>query len=577
MIVIKRMGLLILVIASASLSPWLHASVQKGSELEYGVILFDYYQQDYFSALIEYEYNKSIGNPLAVEDSAKVLKGGMMLSYGLTDYSHKIFDKLLTEDIDEQTRNRAWFYLASLYFNKGNIAKSSEALLKIKGDMPREIHQRYHYLATLINIRNKHLSVAKEVIFGGQQSSPYEPYLLFNLAMSQLKSGKIEQAIENLQRVTSYADNGEEFSALADRAKHAQALIAMEAKKMPQAWVHLQGIGTSGLYSNRALLTYAWTAINLQRFDEAIPALRILDKRSIALPEVQETKVLLPHLYEQQGAKRKALKGYLLAVKEFERGVSEVEEARRIIAKRDVPEEFVVNLEAIMDDSDWFGTQPTVDYNKLTPFLVELMASNAFQESLKELADLYAIRKNLNYWQAQSSQHKTILANRGSKLSPSRIEKRIADGENSFAEYNDEILELRLHVQTLEMDDQKRFGALLDTSEQELDLLGDKIVNIKKISKPYRHSKGKKTQVKTLHRRIDQELKKSNNLIATIEPVMRAVVNAELDKHEERMRYYWAQARLAKARLYDSTLLGLDDVKPAPRNNSERQVRGSTK
>lgn len=574
---IKKIGLLVLSLLSCTSICMVHAGVQKGAELEYGVILYDYYQQDYFSALVEHEYNRAIGNPLAVEDSARVLKGGMMLSYGLTDYSHKIFDDLLTEDVNEQARNRAWFYLASLYFHKGNIAKSSEALLNIKGDIPREIHQRYHYLATLINIKNNHLSAAKEVIFGGQQSSPYEPYLLFNLAISQLESGDTSTAIKNLQAVTDYSGNGEEFAALADRAKHAQALIAMQGKKMPQAWMHLQGIGTSGLYSNRALLTYGWTAINLKRFDEAIPALQILDKRSIAIPEVQETKVLLPHLYEQQGAKRKALKGYLMAVKEFERGVAEVEEARRIIAKRDVPEEFVVNLEAIMDDSDWFGTQPTVDYNKLTPYLVELMASNAFQESLKELADLYAIRKNLNYWRGQSEQHKTILANRGSNLSPARIEKRISDGESSFAEYNDEILELRLHVQTLELDDQKRFGALLDTSEQELDLLGDKIVSIKKISKPYRHSKGKKSQVNALHKRIDQELKKSNKLIATIEPVMRAVVNAELDKHEERMKYYWAQARLAKARLYDSTLLGLDDVKQENRKNSERQVRGSTK
>ena len=40
---------------------------------------------------------------------------------------------------------------------------------------------------------------------------------------------------------------------------------------------------------------------------------------------------------------------------------------------------------------------------------------------------------------------------------------------------------------------------------------------------------------------------------------MRIVVNAELDNHEERMRYYWAQARLGKARLYDQTLNNIED------------------
>jgi hypothetical protein len=32
-----------------------------------------------------------------------------------------------------------------------------------------------------------------------------------------------------------------------------------------------------------------------------------------------------------------------------------------------------------------------------------------------------------------------------------------------------------------------------------------------------------------------------------------------LDNHEERMRYYWAQARLGKARLYDQTLNNIED------------------
>ena len=40
--------------------------------------------------------------------------------------------------------------------------------------------------------------------------------------------------------------------------------------------------------------------------------------------------------------------------------------------------------------------------------------------------------------------------------------------------------------------------------------------------------------------------------------VIRKLVNIELDKHESRIRYYWAQSRLAKARLYDATLTTLD-------------------
>ncbi|PCK04839.1 MAG: hypothetical protein COA42_18730, partial [Alteromonadaceae bacterium] len=49
--------------------------------------------------------------------------------------------------------------------------------------------------------------------------------------------------------------------------------------------------------------------------------------------------------------------------------------------------------------------------------------------------------------------------------------------------------------------------------------------------------------------------------IAKIENIVRKLVNLELDDHAERMAYYSAQARLAKARLYDMTLQDLDKAK----------------
>src|SRR5690606_20385383 len=80
-------------------------------------------------------------------------------------------------------------------------------------------------------------------------------------------------------------------------------------------------------------------------------------------------------------------------------GLATLQDARRIIAAQEIPQEFVINLEAMLDESDWYGMQPSLDYNKLTPFLTELMASNHFYSVIKELRDLYGIRRNLEFWQ----------------------------------------------------------------------------------------------------------------------------------------------------------------------------------
>lgn len=546
-----------------------HAEASSRAELEFGTVLFDYYQQAYFDALVEYEYNQALGNSVAASADGQVLNGGMLLSYGLPDESLRIFQAVLARSEPEPIRNRAWYYLAKLYYNKSEQAKAADALRRVQGEVPKDIHLLYHYLATLINISGKHLNDAQKNVDKLSPQTPYYPYLSFNLAIGHLQNGQLVEAVAKLEKVTDYAGQGEELSVLADRAKHGLAMLAVQAGNFPQAWAYLKGIRTTGLYSNRALLTYAWSAIKLQRFNDAIPALEILNERHIAIPEVQEAKVLLAHLYEQEGSPRKALKANLLAEKEFDLGVAKVAEARRIIGLRDVPREFIANLDAIMDDSDWYGTEPSVNYQALTPFLIDLMASHAFNETLRELADLYAIRDNLSEWAAQANQHLLILASSSAKSFNENLKTSIAKSAELRNEFKEQNQELRLYALTLEVAEQERFKVLMKSLGAELDWLDEKIKKLQTVEAPYLPPANMHDVVVAKHRDIQRELVRTEKLISVLEPIMRSLVNAELDKHEERMRYYWAQSRLAKARLYDSTLLELERARTPPNTPEE--------
>ncbi len=79
------------------------------------------------------------------------------------------------------------------------------------------------------------------------------------------------------------------------------------------------------------------------------------------------------------------------------------------------------------------------------------------------------------------------------------------------------------------------------------------------IKEPYKLSYQLQARSKKLAAQVEQELSNTNSLIRSLEKVMRGVITAELDKHEERIRYYWAQARLGKARLYDKALNNIED------------------
>lgn len=532
--------------------------IHSRSELEFGVVLFDYFQQDYFSALIEFEYNDELGNPLAKEGKGHMLQGGMMVSYGMPDEAEIRLHRILDSVNGDNVRNRIWYFLARLYYNKSEQQKAYDALDKISGNVDKELHFDYHYLATLIRNDGSHLAEEKKAIEALSKDNPAYPYLLFNFAISHLVAGDLTGAVANLEKVAAYTGQNEEMSVLADRATHGLAQLALQAGHVGQAWYYLRNIRTSGLYSNRALLSYAWAAIKLKQYNDAIPALEILNSRSIAIPEVQEAKVLLAHLYEQQGAPRQALKSNLLAEKQFRSGLNLVGDARKAIDLLDVPREFIANLEAIKDEEDWYGTRPSVDYMKLTPFLIDLMASNEFNETLRELADLYAIEDNLMYWKDQAEQHLLILEAASKRDISQQLRDTLARKKELTDKFIGDSADLKLYTLTLNEAEQVRMDALLESTETELALLEEKALLLSNVEAAYKHPASYKKEVETRHKQVEEQLKRTGVYIRKLEPVMRRIVNAELDKHEDRMGYYLAQSRLAKARLYDTTLLSLE-------------------
>lgn len=547
--------LLTLIIASQ------YATAAQVKDLEYGGILFDYYQQDYFSALVQYEYANSQNALQHHGNEARLLKGGMTLSYGIAGQAEDIFSQLLTPEVAAEQRNRAWFYLAKLYYQKADTPRAAHALMQINGQVPQEIAGEYNYLATLINIRNRQTDAANAGIDQLSDNLRFQPYLIYNLAVSQLQSGKTDEAMANLNRVMTAAvtHKSEELAVLADRARHALAQLEMTQGNLLSAWNYLQGVRTTGLYSNRALLTYAWAAIKLKRYSDAVPALRLLDQRSITIPETQEAKVLLAHVYETEGAKRSSLKQYLLAEKSFKEGLNAIEMARKVIASQEIPQEFVINLEAMLDESDWYGMQPSLDYNKLTPFLTELMASNNFYSVIKELRDLYGIRRNLQFWQMQIHEHELIIRIRRDQTGMEKLMADVNASQKQFRFYKDGLMEQKLTTLTLSERDQERFTSLWQNTQKDLELVGDKVTQVAAIKEPYKLSYQLQARSKKLAAQVEQELSNTNSLIRSLEKVMRSVITAELDKHEERIRYYWAQARLGKARLYDKALNNIED------------------
>ena len=72
---------------------------------------------------------------------SELLLGGMYLSYGHHLEAADIFERLLADSVDEEVRDRTWFFLAKIWQQRGYTDRSRQALANIEGDLPENLQR----------------------------------------------------------------------------------------------------------------------------------------------------------------------------------------------------------------------------------------------------------------------------------------------------------------------------------------------------------------------------------------------------------------------------------------------------
>jgi hypothetical protein len=120
----------------SGLAPPLTAAPPSVQDLPYGEVLFHFYQEDYFNSIVRLQIARQQERLPHHADAAELLLGGLDLSYGLRDAADDIFQRLLTADTTRAAvRNRAWYYLAKISWQRGDTARAIRALAQIQGEL----------------------------------------------------------------------------------------------------------------------------------------------------------------------------------------------------------------------------------------------------------------------------------------------------------------------------------------------------------------------------------------------------------------------------------------------------------
>jgi hypothetical protein len=382
----------------------------------YGDTLFNFYQDRFFGAITGLMVSQHFARVAPHDDEAEVLRGGMMLSYGLHEQAADVFARLIERNAPASVRDRAWFFLARIRHQRGLFAAAQEALDRISAPLQGELQDERQLLQAQLHMGRQDYAAAAAVLDGMKASPTVGLYARFNLGVALIKrgdEGDLARGTALLDEVGQAPGANEEFRSLRDRANVALGFAALQDKKPREARVALQRVRLNAAQSNKALLGYGWAAAELNDPKLALVPWTELTTRNITDAAVLEAHIAVPYAMGEIGSYTGALERYQAAVQVFNREKQGLDESISAIRAGKLVQGLL--SQNPLDDGgglDAFARMDRLPDMPHTAHLVPLLADNPFQEAFKHLRDLQFLDGNLLGWQASLGTFTDMLDNR---------------------------------------------------------------------------------------------------------------------------------------------------------------------
>lgn len=367
-------------------------AADEAQDLRYGVILYHFFQQNYFDALTESLVGEQRRDLPFHQQSAKLLRGGMSLSYGMGQDAESIFTELLPTLESPEQRHQAWFYLAKLYYLRGEATAALEVLGNIDGALPKALQEEFHAMSAALLLAQGKVQAADQHIKRLADPSPWRGYYLFNRGARQTLAGDWQQGTDTFQTIIDSPLNNEEFLSLRDRAYTASGFAYLGAEQFDAAISHFKAVRLDSPLVDKAMLGYGWAAAQQQDFVTALAPWQALSERSVMDASVQESLLAIPFAYEKLAAQSSALQAYQRAIEIYEQELAKISAAITVFS--DLPLVQVLSDGGGLGD-DWIMTGDYLPINDQAPYLSHLIARKHFQSAVKALNDLLALQQYL--------------------------------------------------------------------------------------------------------------------------------------------------------------------------------------
>lgn len=399
--------------ANAQPTPPAVAAVGPLRSLHYGQALFAFYQQQHFTALTGLMADQSRQRMAGHEAEAELLRGGLLLAYGLHEQAGAIFEQLIAHSSTPlASRDRAWYFLARLRHQRDLPAAAAAALARIRAPLPAPLDDERQLLTAQVQLAlgDNAAAVATLRPLAERTTGTLARYARYNLGVALARQAdpqapSVLQALGQLPAVT------EEDHALRDQAQVALGFAALREGRHEAALALLGQVRLDGPWSAQALLGAGWAGLGQGDADFSLKAWTELAGREPSDPAVLEARVALPYALAERGARAQALAGYQQALADFEQEQARLAQSIAVLHSG--------ALEAALlaanpgDELGWMRDIRSLPAVLPHPrHLTPLLASHAFQEGFKNHRDMQFLMQQLQQWQSRIAGHKDMLQHR---------------------------------------------------------------------------------------------------------------------------------------------------------------------
>jgi hypothetical protein len=388
-------------------------------DLQYGEALYYFFQQDYFDSIVRLQIAQQQQRLPNHAEEAELLLGGLDLAYGLRDAADRIFRKLLDEkSAAVDIRNRAWFYLARLSYQRGDSERALQALAHVSGTMSATTRAEATHLQSLLLLQLGRNAEAIALLESAEPNRYWSPYLEYNLGVAYIHNREMSEGAQQLEQLGDGSARNEELQLLRDKANLALGYSYLQHGDPADSRQALERVRLQGPLSGKALLGAGWADAEAGAYDRALIPWQELGSRDTADPAVQEALLAIPYAMTK-------LQLHGLAVEQYNAAITALQ-AEKVLLGRSVAAiqqgKLLQAIEASGEHASggWLQQLDVVSESPALRYQITLMASHDFQEAVKNYLDLEGLQNNLDTWSVNIAAYDDMLASRQARFAANR-------------------------------------------------------------------------------------------------------------------------------------------------------------